>query len=777
MAPTDAGSGFPCGRRALAVAISAALSGVHGARADQAIEEIIVTATKREASLQDIPQVVTAFTGADIERRGFSGLDDYAKFVPSLNFARRGESGTSLVFRGISAGGIQFTGVQPSASLYLDEQPLTTLGLNPDPRLVDIERVEALSGPQGTLFGASSQSGTLRIITNKPDASAFDSWIDVSGSKVEHGGEGYDLSAMINVPIIEDVLAIRLVGFRAEEAGYVDNVLGTSPGGTFDNAAFVDDDVNSRTVQGGRLTGQWDPNERFRATVTATYQDVEFDGLSDFDPRVGDLEQVRFFNEHGSDEWYQIGLTLEGDLGFADFVSATSYFSRDLAYTQDATAYDFALNQLADQGNAAVAAGTLPYNPYILYDFGGDPRGFVTNDQPGQERLSTEFRLTSPTDSTSRWGWLVGTFYDRQVESYTFRSRIPGYTATPAFAAAAYYYGVGPTDTWFDEDLEQVVKQVAVFGEVSFDVTDRFTITAGGRWYKFWRDFFDLQQTPRGHLSSIDNNSSGDDGWVPKVNLTYRFDDDKMVYFTYSEGFRVGGANPIRPRSIAPATFDPDKLKNYEAGAKTRWLDGRFLLNVTGYHMEWEEFQIQINDPTPGLFSLIAINLPNATIDGVEANFVWLPPLEGLDVSGAVAWNDARLAETVTQFGLNTPAGTPLPLSPDWKATLSLQYNWQQRLFGAEPYVRFDFAHVGESVNSLSGIESFIGQRPVRTQAPYDTGDLKLGLEHDNWSASFFVDNLWDERAEMFYNNRWADNRLSTNQPRTFGIKLRRRFH
>ncbi|TDJ45216.1 MAG: TonB-dependent receptor, partial [Gammaproteobacteria bacterium] len=199
-------------KQALGLAISAACAGIPAAQAQAVIEEIIVTSTKREANVQDIPMSITVLTDADIVHQGFKQLDDYIGQIPALSFARREPGGTNVIMRGCAVSGIAFADTATTA-VYLDEQPITVAGINPDPRMVDIQRVEALSGPQGTLFGDASQCGTLRILTNKPDTTEFDSWVELTGMTVEHGSTGYDLSAMVNIPLAGNKLALRLVGF------------------------------------------------------------------------------------------------------------------------------------------------------------------------------------------------------------------------------------------------------------------------------------------------------------------------------------------------------------------------------------------------------------------------------------------------------------------------------------------------------------------------------------------------------------------------------------
>src|SRR5262245_35790767 len=226
-----------------AVWVQTAHAQTESARSEGVLQEVIVTATRREERLQDIPESITAFDSQAIAIRGLQQMDDYARLVPGLAISDREPGGTTIVFRGVTTSGLQFGSVS-SAGLYLDEQPITASGRNPDPRLIDVERVEALRGPQGTLYGASSQSGTLRVITNKADPKNFDAWADAELSSTSDGGISHDLSAMVNVPLVQDKLAVRLVGFSTEDAGFIDRVLSDSEGGTFNNANVAKDDVN-----------------------------------------------------------------------------------------------------------------------------------------------------------------------------------------------------------------------------------------------------------------------------------------------------------------------------------------------------------------------------------------------------------------------------------------------------------------------------------------------------------------------------------------------------
>lgn len=830
---------LPFSRKSIAAAVSAACAGIPTAYAQQgAIEEIIVTATKREASIQDVPMSIIAFGNDMIVREGFKQLEDYAGRIPALSYGTRQPGGSNVIMRGCAVSGIAFSD-NPTTAIYLDEQPITVAGFNPDPRLVDIARVEALSGPQGSLFGDASQCGTLRIITNKPDTNAFDGWADLGVNSVAHGDIGYDVGAMVNMPLAEDKAAIRLVGFYAEEAGYIDNVLGASPGGanfpggTFDNAEFVEDDVNTATTTGGRASLRWHATDEWTFDIGAIYQKLEEDGFGDTDlsenflagRSLGELEQMRYEEDDFEDEWYQLALTAEGNMGAAEVVFAGSFMNREYNYRADATAY--------------LGAWQERYAAYPIYDFlpNQDPRAQVFG-LGDTDRTSFELRVATPSDSGSRWSGIIGAFYNETEEHAHFASNVkdlvlsgpqenPGYYGAHYYLNyVAFYYncGTGPTNAnecvypvaasnnWWTGIYDNTLTQMAVFGEIGFDISDNFNVTLGGRWFDVDIDRRLQQSTLLGGLSDYrtlgpESNCSGpvgpggfmtadhcyqdsissssEDGFVPKVTLTYAFDDNRMFYGTYSEGFRRGGANAAKPRSIFGRPpfneFDSDLVKNYEIGTKMTLADGRMQFNITAYHMVWEEIQIEAEDPTPNLFTLGILNFPEATIDGLEVFWNWRPA-DNWDITANLGVNEAELSESGTLTVAGAPIdrsavkGTRLPLTPDMKASLNVDRYFDASIWGAQPSFGIGIQHTGDSVSSLSGIQSVEFNQPVRQQDAFTLVDLRFGLQAENWSASLYVDNATDEYAEIFYNDRWAQTRLTVNRPRTIGVNYRRYF-
>ena len=827
----------------ISTVISAVCAGVPMASADDAVqensqgsgdglvlEEVLVTATKRgELSLQDVPMSITAFTDQDIQLQGFKRLDDYVGQIPSLSFGRREPGGTNVIMRGCATSAVSF-GENPTTSVYLDEQPISMTGFNPDPRLVDIERVEALSGPQGTLFGDSAQCGTLRIITNKPDTSAFEAWVDLTGESVKDGDLGYDVSAMVNWPLVEDTLALRLVGFTAEDAGWVDNIFGVSGGGTFDNADYTKNNINTSNTDGARVGLRWTPGENWIIDFQAIYQKTTADGFGDMDEDagyyegsgVGKWEQIRFNREDWSDKWYQLALTAQAELGWADLTVTGGYGHRETYYLADTTAYLMSFQETGDYWRE--------YDPYITaYDFGGDPRAHSI-DQQDIDRTSFEARLTSPGDSDSRWSWIGGVFYNKvETGPQAFTANVDGlsdncneyYAAAEGcvgqftYASYLHYYYFGTldklSDNWWHGVYETNIKQTAIFGEVTLDVTENLAITVGGRWYDIDSDRISRNGTLINPRQTVNMNcgtqadrdawqidgipqsgfdtcyadefaKTNDDGFVPKVNATYKFDDEKLIYFTYSEGFRAGGANSGKRGTIFGIdgdyhTFDPDNMKNYEAGTKTTWADGRFQFNFTYYHMVWDDMQIEAVDPTASFYTAGIVNFSQAHINGFESDFSWIPA-EGWKLSGTVGYNDAALSEDAVIFEEGeepkvAQKGTRLPMVPDWKASVTAEYAFEGQLWNADPFILGVYQYQGDSVNSLEGISSTLGENTVRTHDSYSIFNLRFGLNGSNWSAALFVDNLFNKYGVNLYNERFIQTRVSATRPRTIGINYR----
>jgi len=803
---------FPLIRpKPLTVAISAILAApaATAVAQDQAdaegellLEEVLVTARKRTESLQSIPQSIQAISGDQIIEAGMKGMNDYARFIPSLNIVQANAGTAKVIFRGIADAQSTFI-AEPSAAVYLDEQSLVVTG-QPNPRMVDIERVEALSGPQGTLYGASAQAGVLRIVTNKPDPHAFDANFDVSLSYMEEGDPSYDASAMVNIPI-NDTFAIRLVGFAARDGGFIDNVLGTTPRfELFDNADAVKDDINEVNYTGGRISARWILNDNWVATAGIIYQKTEADGRNEHDPvHAGDLNVVRFKPqfEHDKQDWTQYALTIEGDVGFADFVSATSYFTRDWEYTQDSS-----VGYASYFGTFCYAGYYVDYSQYARYCFQpvgvgnyyNDPIGYLKNTQKNW-KFSQEFRLLHQGETID---WVAGLFYEKSHEEWDFNSFTDGYDQSKSLDN--YLSGrIPPVPTqlpgdswWFSAD-DTDWEQWAVFGEVTWHVTSNLDATVGYRWFNRTMDKQYFVELPRFNPTEqgISNATSDEKDGVPKFSLSWNITDDSLIYGLYSEGFRPGGTNRNRGLSFLPVEYDADKLINIEFGTKNTFMGGRLRLNATYFDMSWENYQLEVvdisnrncgteNAPPPPFCSQpwqkVVANVGNATSKGIELQTDFVAT-QNLTIGGNATWLDATLDDDVN-IGILVPAGSRLPLSPEFKASAYAQMNWQVGWFGADnAWVRLQWSYTGDMLNQVEPLTIDDGPAPQIKQPSYNIGDLRFGLDSNNWSLQLYVNNLTDERAVLFANPYEMDyffgrSRVTVNRPREFGIRWIQRF-
>ncbi|HKX59537.1 MAG TPA: TonB-dependent receptor [Steroidobacteraceae bacterium] len=737
----------------IAYAVSVALTGNYApavlAQQSQAtdLEAVIVTARKREETLLDIPQEIQAISQEQLERANLDGVGDFSRFVPSLSYSATTPGRGSIYFRGVADDSASFI-ADASAAVYLDEQPLTQSALQPEIRVVDIERIEALPGPQGTLYGSSSQSGTLRYITNKPDPSGFYSDVSLDGHSVEDGDEGYEISGVLNLPVGENV-AIRVVGFSARDAGFIDNVFAESQGGTFDNADFVAKDVNDIDYAGGRAALRWLPNENWTVDASVVYQQMDASTYAEDNVnRAGrELANVRFVDEDRSDEWTQVALTLQGDLGWANFTSATSYFTRRISYFQDNTDYTFYLS-----GFGAF---------YANYDFGPDPRGLGWSDRDYADRIAQEFRLQGGTEKMT---WVAGLFYENMENGFDFFTRIDDYEDTPAFAYWQAYYGVEPGTTdnsFYHSKNDQETEQIAVFGEVGYSPNEDWTLTAGLRWFDHTRkrDYFTQQPNGRDSSGIFEEGETTTSDITKKLSVQYNINEDAMVYALFSDGFRAGGRNVTRPGVILPLDYEPDFLDNYELGFKSRWAGGRYAFNITAFKMEWKDYQVEVVDPgEDALYAVMVYNVGDAEIEGVSLDFsarLW----ESLEVGLNLQLLDPKVTEGNELVG--TEDGDRLPFSADEKGAAWLEYTLPREIAGGQLYGRLQWTYTGNSLNGISD--------PL-LQPAYQITDAKIGFDADDWEIYAYVDNLTNERAQLFISTVPPLGTVTVNTPRTWGI-------
>ncbi|MBL4603319.1 MAG: TonB-dependent receptor, partial [Emcibacteraceae bacterium] len=565
---------------------------------------IIVTATKRTSDLQDVAMSLNVLGNKQMEDLNINSFDDYIHFLPTISFESSGPGAGNLYMRGIASGGDGVhSGSMPSVGVYLDEQPITTIANILDLHMYDIARIETLSGPQGTLFGASSQSGTLRIITNKPVLGEFQAGYDVAGNVIKDGEVGGTLEAFANFPIADNA-AIRLVGWHERDGGYIDNVphsitFGAS-GITIDNSALVEENYNNTNTTGGRALLALDLNENWLVTPGIVYQKQESNGTYTHNPDLfGDLNTASFNPESYDENWYQASLTVEGNISGLSFVYAAAYLDRHLESQGDYVGYSEYLEDLY----GASGSSCLYYNADGVTC--ANPNQRLTGDE-FFKRQSHELRVTTPAENRVRG--IAGVFYQKQKHDFDLQWLVPD--SDTAISVIENGHTV-----WQTKQVRED-RDWAAFGEIEFDVTDKLTVLGGVRFYKYRNSLFGFNgflshctgstvngvftpnsggtpQYPCFDTKILDDEQKGT-GQIFKANASYTIDDDKMVYATFSQGFRPGGVNRARVPGIP--SYEPDNIDNYEFGWKTTWADNRVRFNGAFYYLKWSDVQFAFLD-------------------------------------------------------------------------------------------------------------------------------------------------------------------------------------
>lgn len=750
--------------------------------------EIIVTATKRSESLQNVPISIQAFNTEKLAQNQVTAFDDYAKLLPSVSFQSFGPGQTQIFFRGVTSGGDGLrTGSLPTSSLYIDEIPLTTIAGSVDLHIYDIARVEALSGPQGTLFGASSLSGTLRIITNRPDPSKFSASYDLQVNKFKDGEEGGLVEGYVNIPLT-DRIAVRASGFYKRDGGYIDNVPATrtfllgeldpATNLTVNNNALVEDDFNDVETYGGRIALGIELDDSWTVTPSLIYQHQETEGPFLFDPRIGDLQVTDFLPTSNKDRFYQAALTIEGKISDWDIVYSGGYFQRKVDNLQDYSYYTVSYDQLLGSyyTNFTTATGFLdPTQQQILGD--------------RYTKLTNELRLNSPADKRLRVTF--GGFQQRQRDNVSADYIIAGLGA----ATNGPFNVPGTVDNIFLTRAKRVDRDYAVFGEASFDITPQLIVTGGIRGFKAKNTLFGFSGFRSNALAAICLPTTQTDrpcnnfdkvyretGETHKVNLTYKVDSQRLIYATYSTGFRPGGNN--RRPGILP--YDADTLSNYEFGFKTTWLDRRLRINGAIFYERLNDLQFGLS-PVGSAGVTNIYNAGNARIYGAEGDFSFRI-VDGLTLSGAGTYIDAELTSDFCQFDAvgnsvctpgvapAAPQGTRLPVQPKFKGNLNARYE-----FDAGKRKSFVQAAVNYQSNSTSQLTSR-EQAIIGSTRAFTTFDFSAGTTFGDISVEAFIQNAFDKRGILSINTVCTPNicgggaRSFPIKPQIFGIKIGQKF-
>ncbi|CAN7364510.1 TonB-dependent receptor [Phenylobacterium sp. LjRoot225] len=743
---------------ALALPQAVAAQAASGQTAAQ-VSEVVVTAQKRQETVQTVPISVTAFTGDSLERRGVTSVGDLARIAPALTVMSSGPGENNLIIRGISS----IAGSAATVGYYLDETPiaassnaalLSTRGVI-DPSVLDIARVEVLRGPQGTLYGSSSMGGTVRYISNQPSLDAFSGNVRGEVSGTEHGGFNWNARGVVNLPLVKDKAALRVAAYYRDDDGYIDryridptNYLAP------DLAQPKDKNVNTFKSYGFRAALLVQPDSTLSITPSFLYQYSKLGTPFTYDKNPAsraDFYQVRDIDEPNIQKSWIANLTVKKDAGPVELVSSSSYYHRSVSLVDDSSK--------------------------VINFFFGLPTvypvamsGSYLNKEFTQEvRAST--KLEGPFQA------IVGAFY-HDVKA-PLHSEIPfpaGFNdafGTPFPGFSTIYAGV----------RRARLQEYAVFGEVSYAITPTVTARAGVRRFRVDQGFYQSGDGVfNGGFSEV-TNSSRDKGTTPKATLEWRPSSNQMIYLTASKGYRPGGPNNPAPASLCGAEvqslglgadqltrYGPDHLWNYELGAKTSWLDKRLTINGSIYDIEWSKVQQQIVLACG--FNLTA-NFGKAYSRGGELEMVFRPDRH-FTFNAAAGYTNARLKNDVP--GTDAKDGDALQNVPHWNATAGVEYQTQ---FGADysGYGRVDYSYVGPS-NFL-----FDRTSPFYRRKGFAVVNTRVGLQKDGqaWELSLFVNNLFDIQGETdlpvaISADLPTTRRVGLNQPRTVGMAVEYKY-
>lgn len=684
---------------------------------------IVVTATRRDESLVDVPFSIQAVSGQELAQTGAVNFADYARSIAGVSFLDDGPGRSQIFIRGVSTGGDVDTGKESTVGVYIDETPVTEGSSQPDLKLYDIARVEVLRGPQGTLYGSGSLGGTVRIITNQPRFDEVAGYGQLIGSATEKGGLNGNANGWLNVPV-SDSVAIRAVGYAIHNSGFIDN------------GFSGEKDINDEDTYGGRLALRARPATNLDVVLTGAYQETDVGAYN----RATDTYPRLVLNQSAPEPFHDrlgtANLTVNLDLPFGRLTSSSSYFDRRRAFDNDID--------------------------YFLEAGFGIPRGSSVLSYDAQS-FAQEVRLAST--SSGPFQWLVGAFYLNRDEAFVQTINVAGVPPAATPGGNLYYASI---------DTE--VEQIAGFAELGYEFLPGLTATVGARVSQVDRSAARLTDGPALGGRSEAAGDFSESSTTPKFNLSYEPSEGILVYAQAAQGFRIGGVNaglpPCGPGctiDVGP-TFGSDSLWNYEVGAKIQ-LDRALFLAGSVFWIDWSDIQLNVSrgDGFNGF-----LNAGTARSRGFELE------LNGrltdqLSVGGQVTYTDATLRSLAPGVaGFATP-GTRLPDVPEFSAAANA--TWTKQL-GADRqfYIRGDIQYVGDRISSLGPAALPLDD--------YSLVNLRVGIDLGRYSASLFVNNLFDERAQLSRNNfsgvrdgsPITFDRYTINVPRTIGVSLAATF-
>jgi len=765
------------------------------------LQAVTVTASLREQELAEVPFSVAAPTARELRERGAETIEAIALNVAGFSVQNLGPGQSQVAIRGASAGQIarDQPGVKEQVGAYLDDSPISLSLFTPDLDLFDVSRVEVLRGPQGTLFGAGSLAGTVRYITNQPELGLRSTFGEVGGSSIGGGNGGATVKVGANVPLGERA-AVRLAAYHNQLGGYMDAV---------QPDLRVDENVNTGTRTGVRATLRFEPTPRFTITPRLVYQTVEMDGWNRMDAynilanpftttrpavRLGERELFTQVPEPFTDDFVLGDLNLRYDFGHLRVTSISSYTYRDLFVVRDASAL-----------TSSITGGSIGL-PEAVYTLDA-PLGDATRSGV----FTQEIRLAG---GGTRARWLVGGFFSSNQRDYGQSLIVSGFEAASDIPTTGLR---AQRDELFYSDLSYDLRQTAVFGEATVSVLDRLDLTAGLRYYSFDEErdqVFDgifAHDNTGTQIVSVPGETSAD-GFAPRFIASFRATDRITLNAQVSRGFRLGGINdPLNVPVCTPEdrvtfggreSWKDETAWNYEIGAKTSWMGGRTSLNVSAFHMDIRD--LQLNVTAGSCSSRLVFNVPKSVSQGAEIELA-VAPNEHFDFSVSGTFNNSELRSTLTSTNAQGQAsvvsgiadGNRLPSVPRVQGAAAVTF--RQPIGGrSQGYVTGTYHHVGSRYTQIDDLAAGFGRVDLagfeaedgatiggpltqRTftfdpQLPaYNLVNLRFGVSRASWDAALYVNNITDERALLSLDReRGTRARVGylTNQPRTFGLTL-----
>jgi len=715
------------------------------------LQEVLVTAQKREERLQDVPVPVTALNADTLVERNETRIEDYFATVPGLNMNAVDNGQQSLAIRGVTTG----PNTNPTVGVVIDDVPYgssTSLGngsqLYPDIDPSDLAHIEVLRGPQGTLYGASSLGGLIKFETKDPSTDGFSGRVQVQGDHVEGGELGYGVRGMVNVPL-SDTMAIRASGFSRRDPGYIDNVLSGKS------------DANRANVYGGRLAALWRPMDNLSVKLSALLQNTRGDGSTSVDANVdangfwhpvyGDLRQARMPNTNGFNVDVRLfSATVTAKFNHFDFTSISGY---------GINKYDSILDLTGGLGSTAQFYFPTATGSTLSYFY-------------KTSKFSQEFRLASNGNQTLEW--LAGAFYTHE--------------SSPADAAilANDLTTGAPIGTVINFDYPTTLSEYALFGDLTAHFTDQFDVQFGGRESETRQEYNETDTgiaTPDFYLGNPSpyvnpTQSLKNSAFTYLVTPRYRFSPDLMAYARFTSGYRVGGNNVNAIIYKVKPQFAPDKTNNYELGIKGDFFNRAFTVDASVYYIQWKHIQVEIVDPTT--LTYFHVNGGTAKSQGLELS-LQARPWSGLSISANGAFNDAKLTQnlppTSTAYGV---VGERLPYSSRYTGSISVD---QEVPLTAQwtGFAGGSFAYVGSRQGIFSVLDFFSGLPQQRLRYPgYGQVDFRIGARDDAWSLNLFLNNATNKRGIVGGGFSSIEPGANANvvyiQPRTIGLAAARKF-